>query len=1200
MAMHLFEHNETAYKAVVRMLSERGKAAVVHPTGTGKSFIAFKLCEDNPNKTILWLSPSKYIYQTQLENLAETSDGYQPENVKFYTYAKLMYTPAEEISDIQPDYIVLDEFHRCGAESWSTGVKAVLSAYPDVPVLGLSATAIRYLDNQRNMTDELFDGNIASEMTLGEAIVRGILNPPKYILSVFSIQKDLEKYEKRVKSARYKSMRDEATVYLDALRRSLEHAEKLDVMFDKHMEDRIGKYIVFCANREHMDNMVSKAQEWFYRVDKKPHIYTAYSSDPETSKAFADFKADTSSHLKLLYCIDMLNEGVHVEDISGVILLRPTVSPIIYKQQIGRALSASKSRIPVIFDIVNNIENLYSIDTVKEEMQTAVHYYHTHEGEGIVVNDTFELIDKVADCKALFEELEGTLSASWEAMYEKAKAYYDEFGDLEIPKDYYTEDGYSLGTWIATQRAVYRGTYSNKSYTLTQVQIDKLTAIGMRWEKIADTSWERFYEAAKKYAEKYGDLLPPYQYVNEDGIRLGSWICSQRTARKNGVTRWGLTEEHIAKLDKIGMVWDVPDYLWEEGYASAVQYHKEHGDLNVPQKYVDKSGFRLGAWVNNQRKARKNGSSILTEDKIARLDILGIVWEDRIEKQWNDMFQALCDYYIQHQTANVPMKYKTKSGRNLHSWVNNQRDNYKKGKLSAERTEKLKSIGFVFEMPDLWDVKFEAVKAYFKEHGNLDIPENYKEGGGNLRGWLIRQKRYANREGASRLSEDKIEKLRSIGLFEKISHLDRIWLQHYEAAKAYYEEHGNLHIPKDYVIDGFQLGIWVYMQRTKRRKGELSQDKIDKLNEIQIGWENQNEAENARLYEIGFQHLAEFVKDNDPNMIRASTTSPDGYPLGNWIMANRSKYKRGELADEYAEHFHQLGYPLDSGEQWDYLYQEVKEYFEEHQTMTLPEKYYGKSGFCLSFWLGKQRRAYAKGELTEEQMRKMDEIGYPFKPEISYIAQANRRKWQAKYEIVKEYLNLHRDEKINPEVEYKGIRIIEWIRQQRNFIQNGVFDDDRVDLFHALNWQDVLNNLISHWDIMYEAAAEYFAEHGEVSRIKRGVVIVDGTDLFNWIYSEKKIVNGNSKITRTPDQLEKLAKIGIIPQTMDRFEKQWLMRFEELKAFIDKHQRLPMTRKAKCVENSIAVWLNSQKKKFRQNKLTEKQTEMLRSLGLEL
>lgn len=89
-------------------------------------------------------------------------------------------------------------------------------------------------------------------------------------------------------------------------------------------------------------------------------VYEAYSDDPGTDKAFADFKVDESDRLKLLFCIDMLNEGVHVEGISGVILFRPTISPIIYKQQIGRALTAGENSTPLILDVVNNFEGLCS------------------------------------------------------------------------------------------------------------------------------------------------------------------------------------------------------------------------------------------------------------------------------------------------------------------------------------------------------------------------------------------------------------------------------------------------------------------------------------------------------------------------------------------------------------------------------------------------------------------------------------------------------------------------------------------------------------------------------------------------------------------------------------------------------------------------------------------------------------------------
>ena len=67
-ALRLFEHNEKAYHAAVRMMDQYGKAAIVHPTGTVKSYIAFKLIEDNPEKVVIWLSPSEYIFKTQLES----------------------------------------------------------------------------------------------------------------------------------------------------------------------------------------------------------------------------------------------------------------------------------------------------------------------------------------------------------------------------------------------------------------------------------------------------------------------------------------------------------------------------------------------------------------------------------------------------------------------------------------------------------------------------------------------------------------------------------------------------------------------------------------------------------------------------------------------------------------------------------------------------------------------------------------------------------------------------------------------------------------------------------------------------------------------------------------------------------------------------------------------------------------------------
>ena len=120
MAISLFSHNQAAYDAAVAMLAETGKAAIIHPTGTGKSFIGFKLCEDNPGKRILWLSPSEYIFKTQLENWA-AAGGEPLENIAFLTYAKLMLLSDEELEELKPDIEVFDEYHRAGAACWGQG-----------------------------------------------------------------------------------------------------------------------------------------------------------------------------------------------------------------------------------------------------------------------------------------------------------------------------------------------------------------------------------------------------------------------------------------------------------------------------------------------------------------------------------------------------------------------------------------------------------------------------------------------------------------------------------------------------------------------------------------------------------------------------------------------------------------------------------------------------------------------------------------------------------------------------------------------------------------------------------------------------------------------------------------------------------------------------------------------------------------------
>ena len=697
MGITLYEHNLIAYKAALHQMEHTKKAAVIHPTGTGKSFIAFQLCQEHPKQTVCWLSPSEYIFRTQEENWNRAGGGPLP-NIRFFTYAKLMLMSGKELEEIRPSYIVLDEFHRCGARMWGQGVNRLLALFPEVPLLGLSATNIRYLDNQRDMADELFDGCIASEMTLGEAVVRGILHPPKYVLSVFSYQKDIKRYEERIRSAKSRGVREAAQKALEALRRALEKADGMDEVFRKHMPDAAGKYLVFCANYSHMQEMMEKVPEWFGKTDQEPHVYSVYAEDPETSREFAAFKEDKSRHLKLLFCIDMLNEGIHVEDVSGVILLRPTVSPIIYKQQIGRALSAGKKRETVIFDIVLNIENLYSIGALEEEMQTAVENFRARGKEADIVYKHFQVIDEVGDCVKLFQQLEGTLAASWETMYETAKQYYIENGNLEVTKRYVTPTGLPLGQWLDTQRRVYTGKVSG---VLSKDQIARLNELGMRWKDARDAVWERNYEEARKYYKAHGNLLVgAREEVN--GIPLGRWIAQLRVSKKKHEVQPCLTPERVQALEEIGMVWDVPAYQWEQNYAAAKAYYQRHGNLDVPSAYVDENGVCLGAWIGKMRVTGNQGhpgagksyrGAVLTGEQVKRLEEIGMVWQPKRDHTWANAYTLACEYQKEHGDLNIPVSFAAEGGCRLGKWIRHQRDAWRDGTLSGERKKKLESIG---------------------------------------------------------------------------------------------------------------------------------------------------------------------------------------------------------------------------------------------------------------------------------------------------------------------------------------------------------------------------------------------------------------------------------------------------------------------------------------------------------------------------
>ena len=154
----------------------------------------------------------------------------------------------------------------------------------------------------------------------------------------------------------------------------------------------------------------------------------------------------------------------------------------------------------------------------------------------------------------------------WNKKYKLAKAYFEHHGNLEIPIDYktlngyeYTEEGIALGIWLNTQRQAYKG---HGNFKITDEQIKLLEEIGMRFKtRDNNEEWNKKYELAKVYFEHNGNLEIPYSYKTlngyeyaDGGISLGIWLHTQRKAYK-GQDANKITETQIKLLEEIRIKW---------------------------------------------------------------------------------------------------------------------------------------------------------------------------------------------------------------------------------------------------------------------------------------------------------------------------------------------------------------------------------------------------------------------------------------------------------------------------------------------------------------------------------------------------------------------------------------------------------------------------------------------------------------------
>ena len=887
MSMTLNPVNEAAFQKAVQSLETLNRAAVFHPTGTGKSCIAWKVVEAHPQTTFFWLVAGAQRLALRQAELTRYNGGTLPGNVRFCDCEKLAAATPEQwvrLGEQKPGCIVLDCYHELSAVCWAQSVQKLLRMCPQAKVLGLG------VPNGAPVcaaAQELFADCIVSHMTVAEAMAAGTMPVPSaYAALLWPQEEELATLRARIKNLCMPKGDTSLRVQYEELSWSLRQVENLTVLLPRLLSDTSGHYLVLFESAAYQEKLGTELEQLLRTVDPAVRFYAADHACFADSAAVETFLSDTAPGPKVLLCVNAPGVQQPLEGLAGVILVRQSSLMSTFKQMLCRALVAAGSRSVPVFDLVAQFEGLGNGRTLQRDCTEAM----TRAGSK---TPGFRQERPMQQTYRLYGKLRREMEARWEVLCQAAADAVAKEGTLELPRSYTIHSGVPVGKWLELQRQVQAGQRPGR---LTAEQAAKLEKLGIRWNHRLEAAWEKGFASAQKYRTEHGDLLVPVRYRDKNDFALGEWIVYNRQRYLGG----NLTQNRIERLEAIGMVWSTSNDLWEQNYAAATQYYLEHGDLEVPIKYETPSGFGLGVWLGAQRAAHKAGE--LPQEQVERLDALGMDWTNRNDRKWMSLYDVAAAYYHEHGNLNVPSEYVTPDGVLLGKWVARQRYAYlnpdrSSARVTPERKVLLDKLGMVWEKYDPWQERYDLALAYKTEHGDLEIPSVYKTADGVWLGSWVSRQRQALNSGSSALSSERRKLLRTLFKGERrpsdpaADHgtvREANWERNFRSAARYARKYKHLLVPASYVdSDGVRLGVWISNLRAARKNRpdsyQVTPAHIKKLNSIGMVWD----ARDAK-WGTAYQQAKAYYKAHG-NLHAAANYKSDetGFCLGDWLRRMR-------------------------------------------------------------------------------------------------------------------------------------------------------------------------------------------------------------------------------------------------------------------------------------------------------------------------
>ena len=410
-------------------------------------------------------------------------------------------------------------------------------------------------------------------------------------------------------------------------------------------------------------------------------------------------------------------------------------------------------------------------------------------------------------------------TASWEFWFGLLGRFVEHEGHSRVPTDY-QDNGYRLGAWVDRQR--------NFQGRLSEERRQRLEGLqGWSWD--ADESkWEDAYTRLTRFVKREAHSRVPTTYQDDDGYRLGSWVGTHRQLGRRGK----LSDERRLRLEALpGWVWDALDARWEDRYARLLRFVDREGDSCVPAAYRDDDGIPIGHWVTSQRRHQDT----LSDERKRRLESLpGWTWNS-VNAAWEEGYARLLVFTEREGHSHVPPDYRDDHDYRLGTWVSVQRRSWKEGKLSQQRLRLLEVLsGWTWEPQEAaWEDGYTRLLRFVKREEHSRVPTTYQDDDGYRLGlWVINQRQFHRR---GQLSQDRTRRLQALPGWAWNAR-EASWEAGYACLRKFVKRSGHAVVPEGYRDDdGFKLGHWVRKQRARRRNGELSDERVRRLESVP-GW----------------------------------------------------------------------------------------------------------------------------------------------------------------------------------------------------------------------------------------------------------------------------------------------------------------------------------------------------------------------------